>query len=100
MPGMYMNSEYDLAGFAVGAVEREQLLPRSSNIHVGDAVIGIASSGLHSNGYSLVRKLKEKLKLSYDMPSPFTHGKTLGTHIRDVMIALIWEFMNLCHIYS
>lgn len=56
MPGMYDEGEYDLAGFTVGAVERDQILPQN-NIESGDAIIAIASSGIHSNGYSLVRKI-------------------------------------------
>ena len=66
MPGFYKDNEYDLAGFTVGIVESDAIID-GSNIHVGDAIIGIASSGLHSNGYSLVRKICfDVLKLKID----------------------------------
>ena len=73
MPGMYAEGDYDLAGFVVGAAEREHLLPRP-DIAVGDVVLGLASSGAHSNGYSLVRRIVERSALRYDAPSPFGSG--------------------------
>src|SRR5665213_3433775 len=65
MPGMYSAGDYDLAGFCVGAAERDQILPRA-DIAPGDVVLGLAASGLHSNGFSLVRKIVERVG-GYDM---------------------------------
>jgi len=77
MPGLYQPGDYDLAGFAVGAAERGTLLPRS-DMAAGDVVIGMTSSGVHSNGFSLVRKIVERSGLGFDAPAPFAPGKTLG----------------------
>jgi phosphoribosylformylglycinamidine cyclo-ligase len=77
MPGLYQGGDYDLAGFAVGAAERGQLLPRG-DIAAGDVVLGIASSGVHSNGYSLVRKVVEKSGIELDAPAPFDPSRPLG----------------------
>ncbi|KAJ4485915.1 aminoimidazole ribonucleotide synthetase [Lentinula aciculospora] len=77
MPGMYQPGDYDLAGFAVGAVERERILP-SDDITAGDILLGVASSGLHSNGFSLVRKILETTNLSYSSPCPWDPTLTLG----------------------
>ncbi|MEQ1522257.1 MAG: phosphoribosylformylglycinamidine cyclo-ligase [Aestuariivirga sp.] len=77
MPGMYHGKDYDLAGFAVGAVERKRILP-AKDLGPGDVILGLASSGPHSNGYSLIRKIVEMSGLGYDAPAPFAKGKTLG----------------------
>ena len=77
MPGMYPPGHYDLAGFVVGAVERDQVLPQTGEMQAGDVLIGIRSSGPHSNGYSLIRKIVERTGLSYADPSPFSNT-TLG----------------------
>ncbi|KAM6146248.1 trifunctional purine biosynthetic protein adenosine-3 [Phoenicopterus ruber ruber] len=78
MPGMYPPGEYDLAGFAVGAVERGQMLPQLERIADGDVVIGVASSGVHSNGYSLVRKIVEKSSFDFSSPVGVSGDQTLG----------------------
>jgi len=69
MPSMYAPGDYDLAGFSVGAVHRDRILPQG--VSVGDALLGLASSGIHSNGFSLVRKLIEKEGLSYESTCPW-----------------------------
>jgi phosphoribosylformylglycinamidine cyclo-ligase len=77
MPGLYKDGDYDLAGFAVGAAERGTLLP-TKDIEAGDAIIGLASSGVHSNGFSLVRKIVETSGLGFEAKAPFSPVMTLG----------------------
>ncbi len=77
MPGMYAEGDYDLAGFCVGAVERAQLLDGSA-VGAGDVLLGLAASGLHSNGFSLARKVIEIAGLSADSAAPFAAGRTLA----------------------
>ncbi len=77
MPGMYAAGDYDLAGFAVGAVERNNLLT-GAEIAAGDTVLGLASNGIHANGFSLVRRIVAKVGLDYASPAPFENGRTLG----------------------
>lgn len=78
MPGMYSNGKYDLAGFTVGAVERTGILPRLSDIRAGDVLIALPSSGPHSNGYSLIRKVVEVSGVRWDAPCPFADHQTLA----------------------
>jgi phosphoribosylformylglycinamidine cyclo-ligase len=84
MPGMYAAGDYDMAGFCVGAVDRDKVLPRLGDQKAGDILVGLGSSGPHSNGYSLVRRIVERSGLAWDAPAPFEPilagegGKTLA----------------------
>jgi phosphoribosylformylglycinamidine cyclo-ligase len=81
MPGLYQADDYDLAGFCVGAVERENLLPRK--VAAGDAIVGLASSGAHANGYSLIRDIIRRTNAALQAPAPFDAARSLG----DVLLA-------------
>lgn len=78
MPGMYVGGKYDLAGFTVGAVERSGILPKLDTMRAGDVLVGLPSSGPHSNGYSLIRKIVVLSGLSWNAPCPFSEGQTLA----------------------
>jgi phosphoribosylformylglycinamidine cyclo-ligase len=79
MPGMYEDGDFDLAGFAVGAMERGTDLPKG--VKEGDVLLGLASDGVHSNGYSLVRKVVELSGLGWDADCPWAPGQSLGANL-------------------
>src|SRR5215470_9827400 len=87
MPGLYSDGDYDLAGFAVGAAERGTLLP-TPDIAAGDVVIGLASSGLHSNGFSLVRKVVEQSGVSFSAPAPFAPLTPTKLYVKSCLRAI------------
>lgn len=96
MPGMYHGEDYDLAGFAIGLVERDQLLPQLPEIKVGDVILGLASSGIHSNGYSLVRSIIEKNYVDLTQKTPFESGHTtLGEALLEPTIIYVQALLPL-----
>ncbi|MCC7260856.1 MAG: phosphoribosylformylglycinamidine cyclo-ligase, partial [Alphaproteobacteria bacterium] len=78
MPGMYGAEDYDLAGFSVGVVERDGILPRKDALAAGDVILGLASTGVHSNGFSLVRHILKAHHLTLSDAAPFSPGQTYG----------------------
>ena len=106
VPGMYRDGDYDLAGFAVGAVERGELLS-GENVAAGDVVLGLASTGIHSNGFSLVRRIVEDFKLDYAAPAPFAADQSLAEalltptriYVKSCLAAIAEGGVNgLCHV--
>ena len=94
MPGMYSDGDYDLAGFSVGAAERGDLLP-DQDIEKGCALIGLQSSGVHSNGYSLVRRLVESAGLAWDSEAPFHPGATLAEALLEPTRIYVKPLLNV-----
>ncbi|MGF1475100.1 MAG: phosphoribosylformylglycinamidine cyclo-ligase [Geminicoccaceae bacterium] len=78
LPGLYPAGRFDLAGFALGAVERTKLLPRTGDIEAGDKVLALTSNGIHANGFSLVRKILAEEQVSLDAPAPFAGDASLA----------------------
>ncbi len=106
MPGMYADGHYDLAGFSVGVAERDALID-GSTVGDGDVLLGLASSGVHSNGFSLVRKVVDLEGLNWSSPSPFSKDETLGEalltptkiYVKSVLAAVRAGGVHaLCHV--
>jgi phosphoribosylformylglycinamidine cyclo-ligase len=95
MPGMYAGGDYDLGGFAVGAAERGTLLD-GSGVKAGDVILGLESNGVHSNGFSLVRRVVQRSGLSYGDPSPFSKGQTLGEALLAPTRIYVKSCLQLC----
>ncbi|KAG8757126.1 hypothetical protein FRC14_002367 [Serendipita sp. 396] len=99
MPGMYATGDYDLAGFAVGAVSRSLLLPKLSEMKPGDALIGLSSSGIHSNGFSLVRKIMALHNLTTSSACPWqseSRYATLGHALLEPTTLYVLQLLPLC----
>ena len=86
MPSMYAPGAYDLGGFAVGAVKKNMLLGQKGSLDAGDTILGIPSSGIHSNGFSLVRKVVERAKLKYSDPAPFLTENVEGISLGEALL--------------
>ncbi|ASI48250.1 MAG: phosphoribosylformylglycinamidine cyclo-ligase [Anaplasma ovis] len=97
MPGMYPAGCYDLAGFAVGIVEKSEILPRTDQINTGDVIIGLASSGLHSNGFSLVRNVLQNCNIAYNSPCPFADSATWASVLLEPTKIYVRPVLQVLH---
>ncbi|KAJ2757789.1 hypothetical protein IWQ56_006171, partial [Coemansia nantahalensis] len=97
MPGLYAKGDYDVAGFAVGAVERSQILPATAAIQAGDVLVGLASSGVHSNGFSLVRKVVARAGLDFHSACPWAPGTTVGEALLTPTRIYVKSLLPLVH---
>ncbi|EMR08026.1 phosphoribosylamine-glycine ligase [Pneumocystis murina B123] len=95
MPGIYYNKDFDSAGAAIGIVERKNLLPSFEIMKSGDIVLGLGSSGLHSNGFSLIRKIIEKSGLYYNDPAPWDPSTTIGLSLLTPTRIYVKSLLNL-----
>lgn len=94
MPGFYQKGEYDLAGFAVGAVKKDQVI-NGKSIKAGDVVLGLASSGVHSNGFSLVRKVLEVSGTSLHDPAPWGANTSAGLALLEPTVIYVKRVLAL-----
>ena len=102
MPGMYADGEYDIAGFTTGVVEKSKLID-GTKVRVGDALVGIASSGVHSNGFSLVRKIVSDAGLRYDQTCPELGGARLGDVLltpTNIYVKEVLEVIRHCDVHG
>ena len=95
MPGMYGDGDYDLAGFCVGAVERENVLT-GADVAIGDKIIGLMSDGVHSNGFSLVRRVAEASGTAFTDPAPFADGQTAGQTLGEALLTPTRMYVKSC----